>query len=86
MAKLKTTAELCEELNIHRMTLIRWRRELGFPEPVQWGGPTSPNRYDDEEVQAWLEIRSRRHKLTQRPPSQEGTHPDAGEQAPPPAE
>jgi hypothetical protein len=76
-----TTAEVLRRVNRkHRMTLIRWRRKLGFPEPVQVGGPTSPNEYDRVEVEAWLTANSRRHTL--RPLPEGGKHPDAGAQLP----
>lgn len=74
-----TTKEVLKKLGICRQTLLRWRdpvHGLGFPEPVQLGGPSSPNRYDEAEVEAWYEERARRNKL-HRLPSKEGKPLDA---------
>jgi predicted DNA-binding transcriptional regulator AlpA len=75
---LLTTREVERKLNVCRQTLLRWRdpvNGLDFPEPVQIDGdrrPNAPNLYDEAEIDDWYERKLKRHKLTPRPPSNEG--------------
>lgn len=74
------TKEVQAYFNVHRNTIVRWRRELWFPEPVHnEGQPRGPCRYVIAEVLAWDKARrSMRGQRPLAPPEIEGANPDAG--------
>ena len=46
-----TSAQLCAFLQISRVTLWRWSKTPGFPEPIRFGRSV---RWDAEAVEAFL--------------------------------
>jgi transposase-like protein len=51
--------EICERFDIVKMTLWRWRRDLGFPKGIKPSGDSrSPNRTAAELIEAWEAERS----------------------------
>lgn len=74
-----STEEICRYFDRDRETIRRWRRDLGFPEPVHHGHARGPCRFVWSEVLAWDDqYRSLRNKLPQAPSEHEGASLDAG--------
>ena len=46
------TADLTAMLGVHRCTVWRWTKELGFPKPIQLG--TRAVAWRSEDVEEWL--------------------------------
>ncbi len=75
-----TTREVRSHFLISRQTLDRWRKTLGFPEPVHnVGHPRGPCRYDRAECLAWDERRRRARSTKRLPDPSEGLQQDAAD-------
>ncbi len=69
------TKEAMAYCKVSRQTIDRWRRKLGFPEPVHNEGHSrGPCRYLIAEVMAWDEARRARRTTRPRAPENEGAH------------
>jgi predicted DNA-binding transcriptional regulator AlpA len=56
MAKLLKTGDVQKLLICSRATVVRYRRKLGFPQPMHFAGHNRcPAYYDEDEVLAWIE-------------------------------
>lgn len=51
--KLLRLSEAAERLNVHRATVYRWITEGRLP-AVRLGGPGSPVRIPEDELERWL--------------------------------
>jgi excisionase family DNA binding protein len=51
--KLLRLSEAAERLNVHRATVYRWITEGRLP-AVRLGGPGSPVRVPEDELERWL--------------------------------
>jgi hypothetical protein len=61
MDKYWTTGDVLKRFKIARATLGRWRRRLGFPRAIHFGGHTrTPAYYLVDEVLAWETAHTKR--------------------------
>ena len=54
-SRILSAAAVCARLGVGRSTLVRWRKDPGFPRPLQLG----PQRigWHSTDVDAWIDAR-----------------------------